>query len=87
VQEAKNFIDIHAHILPGVGDGSANFEETLGMLQIAYDSGIRGIVATPHMFLDLFQNNDVLEIRDRFERFKEELTKLTPAGCARLLTE
>jgi hypothetical protein len=37
VQEAKNFIDIHAHILPGVDDGSANLEETLVMLQIAYD--------------------------------------------------
>ncbi len=43
------------------------------MLRIAYDSGTRGVVATPHMFLDLFRNNDFLEIRDRFERFKEEL--------------
>ncbi|MEE8348354.1 MAG: CpsB/CapC family capsule biosynthesis tyrosine phosphatase [Acidobacteriota bacterium] len=73
MHEDKHFIDIHTHILPGVDDGSVDIEETIVMLQIAYDSGTRGIVATPHMFLDLFKNNDFLEIRDRFDRFKEEL--------------
>ena len=73
MHEDKNFIDVHTHILPGVDDGAANIEETLVMLRIAYDLGTRGVVATPHMFLDLFQNNDFLKIRDRFERLKEEL--------------
>ena len=73
VHEDKNFIDIHTHILPGVDDGAVHMGETLVMLRIAYDSGTRGIVATPHMFLDRFPNTDVLEIRDRFERFKEQL--------------
>lgn len=69
----RNFIDIHTHILPGVDDGSATIEETLVMLRIAYDSGTRGIVATPHMFLDLFDNFDFLKIRDRFEALIREL--------------
>ena len=57
-------IDIHTHILPGVDDGAQSLENTLVMLRIAYDSGTRRMVATPHMFLDLFNNNDFLEIRD-----------------------
>jgi protein-tyrosine phosphatase len=68
-----DFIDLHTHILPGVDDGSKNIGETLVMLRIAYDSGTRGMVATPHMFLDLFANHDFLRIRDRFEAFIREL--------------
>jgi protein-tyrosine phosphatase len=42
------YIDIHAHILPEVDDGSGSMEETLQMLTIAYRQGIRTIIATPH---------------------------------------
>lgn len=42
------YIDMHSHILPGVDDGARNIEETCKMLQIAYNEGIRVIVATPH---------------------------------------
>ncbi|MDA2932704.1 hypothetical protein MYX82_00010 [Acidobacteria bacterium AH-259-D05] len=68
-----DFIDIHTHILPGVDDGAGSIDETLAMLRIAYDSGTRKMVATPHMFMHLFHNNDFVEIRDRFEQFKLDL--------------
>ena len=42
------FIDIHAHILPGVDDGASDMEETLEMIGTAYEQGIRAIIATPH---------------------------------------
>ena len=42
------FIDAHCHIIPGVDDGAKNTEDTANMLKIAYDEGIRCIVATPH---------------------------------------
>ncbi len=42
------FIDIHSHILPGVDDGAKDMDETLLMLQMAYQEGIRVMVATPH---------------------------------------
>ena len=40
--------DVHAHILPGVDDGAESLEEARQMLQMAYDQGIRRIIATPH---------------------------------------
>lgn len=44
----EGFIDIHSHILPKLDDGSQSMEQTKRMLQIAYEEGIRTIVATPH---------------------------------------
>ena len=41
-------IDIHAHILPGIDDGAADIYETLEMADIAVQSGVRAIIATPH---------------------------------------
>ena len=44
----NGFVDLHSHILPGVDDGSQDMQETLRMLKLAYDEGIRTIIATPH---------------------------------------
>ncbi|MDP3385702.1 MAG: CpsB/CapC family capsule biosynthesis tyrosine phosphatase [Eubacteriales bacterium] len=41
-------IDLHCHILPQVDDGSESLEESMKMIDIAYNDGIRQIVATPH---------------------------------------
>ena len=41
-------VDMHCHILPGLDDGAKNEQETLEMLKIAYEEGIRVIIATPH---------------------------------------
>jgi len=42
-------IDIHCHILPGIDDGPASWEESLAMARQAAADGIRCIVATPHV--------------------------------------
>lgn len=44
----QGYFDIHCHILPGVDDGPKSFEESIRMLYIAYEEGIRFIVATSH---------------------------------------
>ena len=44
----SGYIDMHCHILPEVDDGAESIEETVQMLQIAYQEGIRCIIATPH---------------------------------------
>ena len=66
-------VDIHSHVLPGVDDGAVSVDETIAMLRIAYDAGTRKIVATPHMFLDFFHNNDFVQVLDRFEQLKSDL--------------
>ena len=44
----KGWIDIHAHILPGVDDGAGSWEVAVVLLNMAYKQGVRHIIATPH---------------------------------------
>lgn len=67
-------IDIHTHILPGIDDGSENLEESLAMAELAWDSGVDVIVATPHANIpDLFENVDSPEWRRGFRRLQTYL--------------
>lgn len=45
-------IDFHAHVLPGIDDGSANIEESLALLELQARQGITHTVATPHFYPD-----------------------------------
>lgn len=44
----NGFYDIHCHILPHIDDGAEDKRQMLGMMKIAYQEGIRHIIATPH---------------------------------------
>ena len=44
----RGYIDMHCHILPEVDDGAQSIEQTVQMLRLAYQDGIRCIIATPH---------------------------------------
>lgn len=41
-------VDIHAHILPDVDDGSQDLTDSLLMAELAAESGVSAIIATPH---------------------------------------
>lgn len=43
-------IDFHSHILPGMDDGSASAEESIAMLKLEAEQGIRKVIATPHFY-------------------------------------
>jgi protein-tyrosine phosphatase len=60
------FVDIHTHVIPGLDDGATSIEETVEMLRVAYQAETRGLVATPHMFLDGYEKNDILLVNDQF---------------------
>ncbi len=45
---AVGIFDIHSHVLPGLDDGSSNWDMTLEMLRTSWESGVRAIFATPH---------------------------------------
>ncbi len=41
-------VDIHCHLLPGVDDGPAGWDDTLAMARLAVADGISTVVVTPH---------------------------------------
>lgn len=83
-------IDIHAHILYGVDDGPSTLDEALKIIELAYNEGIRTIVATPHINhpQNYHQNQP---IRVVFEKLKEEVSLIYPdlqlfLGCELYIT-
>ncbi len=52
----SGFVDIHCHLLPGIDDGSASWEETLSMARMAVADGTQTIIVTPHQ-LGNFSHN------------------------------
>jgi protein-tyrosine phosphatase len=69
------FVDIHSHIIPAVDDGPSTIEDVVEMLRRAHTNGTRELVATPHMFLDLFDNFDPQAVKESFGQTKAELEK------------
>lgn len=47
-------IDLHAHILPGLDDGAADWDEALRMCRLALEDNTTLVVATAHMFRGMF---------------------------------
>ena len=43
----NKYIDIHAHVLPGMGCGPETTAESLAMLRTLHDHGVKTVIATP----------------------------------------
>lgn len=71
------FIDMHSHILPDVDDGSRDMEQTINMLKIAYEEGIRTIVATSHYYPGRFEEPAVM-LRERLQSVQESIADTLP---------
>ena len=67
-------IDIHAHILPGVDDGSKNPSETEKLLKLSWKQGVTEIIATPHFS----HHTDFAGLRERYEQTKKRHNELIP---------
>lgn len=65
-------IDIHAHILPGLDDGSSDEEKSMEMIKMAESQGITTIIGTPH-YSHHFQNDrqKVVTAYERLMRYME----------------
>lgn len=69
-----DIIDIHSHILPGIDDGAADWEESKCMLSLAYEQGIGTIIATPHFS----RRQELAYLREQAGRLSEEAKKIDP---------
>lgn len=67
--------DIHMHIIPGVDDGSWNMDMSERLLYMAYEQGIRKIIATPHSSAFLENDN---KVEKEFFKLQERVSKLLP---------
>ena len=69
-------IDIHAHILPDLDDGSEDMEESLEMAELAVESGVEIMTATPHSNqMGRFENFQSEQLQTAFERLRMVLKK------------
>lgn len=50
IMEKKNFIDIHSHALFGVDDGAKDIDDSLRMLEMERDEGVRKMILTWHFY-------------------------------------
>jgi tyrosine-protein phosphatase YwqE len=65
-------IDMHSHILPGLDDGAADWEQAIAMARVAVNDGITEMVCTPHWVLGKYEN-DRKTVLGRFAEFEERL--------------
>ena len=69
-------IDIHAHILPGLDDGSNRTHTSLRMAELAARSGVTDLIATPHSNQrGRFENYASEELEGQFQRLKDALRR------------
>lgn len=51
-------VDIHAHLLPGIDDGPATFDEAVALCRAVAAEGCRAAVATPHQHHEIWWNGE-----------------------------
>ena len=74
----RGIIDFHSHILPGIDDGSRSVEESISLLRMEAEQGIRHVVATPHFYPRYENPKDFLQKRDRAEAaLREQMEQIT----------
>lgn len=81
----QGFVDIHTHILPGIDDGAADWEQTERMLELQAKQGVTDVIATPHFDMEQnYQNPQKLRelVREANERAdKRNLDIRIHTGC------
>ncbi len=72
--QITGIIDIHAHILPGVDDGSRTMDESCQLLRMAVSQGISSVIATPHYS----RRHDMPGLEELADRTRQEFSREFP---------
>ena len=78
-------IDFHAHVLPGMDDGSRDVEESLAMLHAAAQQGIHCIAATSHFYPTDEDPARFLRRRAEAYAYLADAVARDPAACPRIV--
>ncbi|CAM3897763.1 tyrosine-protein phosphatase [Flavobacterium cucumis] len=71
-----NYVDIHAHFLPGIDDGAQNLSETKQLLEAMKELGFSQCIATPHTMKNVW-NNTTQSIQAAVTNVKTNLPTLS----------
>ena len=67
--------DIHCHLLPYVDDGAQDRDESIALLKMQYQQGVRIICFTPHLRKGMFETSDETIIR-QYETLHEQAARV-----------
>ena len=73
----KELFDVHCHMVPGVDDGAADLEESLEMLKMQHEDGVRKIIITPHYRRRMFET-PAKKVHEQFLKLQEAAKKEYP---------
>ena len=84
-------IDIHNHLLYAVDDGSKSLDESKRMLKAYKELGFKSIMVTPHIFKDIYPNNEK-DLKSKFQNLIRESKsikspKITNLGAEYMVDE
>ena len=66
--------DLHSHLLPGIDDGVASYEESIEIISQLKFLGYEKIITTPHIMADFFKNTPAI-INEKLETLKKKLAE------------
>lgn len=66
-------VDIHSHLLPGVDDGPATFDEAIALCRAVAAGGCTAAVATPHQHHDIWWNEEPAHLATLLEELQTAL--------------
>lgn len=78
--------DMHSHILPGIDDGAADTDISLGLINGMKQTGIKHFIGTPHIMSDVHKN-DRQTITAAYGTLKEKFQALIPGGTLSFAAE
>jgi protein-tyrosine phosphatase len=70
---AVTYVDLHAHLLPGLDDGARTMEETRRFARRLHAEGVLDIACTPHIKRAHFPRIDIAELAGRREAAQRAL--------------
>ena len=83
----ENAVDIHSHVIPMVDDGSQSISESMELLRLDWEEGIREVFATPHYGEENGYKPDKHSVISGYEQLTEEARQHFPGMKLHLGTE